>query len=148
VIPNLAIGRASTFSTSNGTRPLCSLLITEVQWEYACRAGTTSLFFFGDSLPTHRMLERFLTSDLDSASSNPFGLLGLFIGEWCREHFRSSYSSTKESSAYSIRGGGSVFWPWQGSEWGYCVSAARMPSTDWADGGRAAVRLVRELSDF
>jgi formylglycine-generating enzyme required for sulfatase activity len=103
----------------------------EEQWEAACRGGTQTLFFFGDELPEDRaVLESWVTSDLTRGKPNPFGLLGLFVGEWCADRWRPSYGKSKPSKDFVVRGGGSAFWPWQDSEWAFCVSAMRMPSSD------------------
>jgi formylglycine-generating enzyme required for sulfatase activity len=119
------------------------LLPSEYQWEYACRAGRQTLFFFGDELPPARELERYVTHHREEAAPNPAGLYGLFIGEWCRDHFRPTYD-TAPTNAWVVRGGASAFWPWQGSEWAFCASAMRMPSTDLID-GLAGARFVVEL---
>jgi formylglycine-generating enzyme required for sulfatase activity len=120
-------------------------LPTEEQWEYACRGGTETLFFFGDSLPKRRAeLSALVGTEIEKNAANPFGLKGLFVGEWCRDRFRPSYDAKRATKDFVIRGGASVFWPWQGSEWALCVSASRMPSRDLV-GGWSGARFVVDL---
>jgi formylglycine-generating enzyme required for sulfatase activity len=124
-------------------------LPTEEQWEYACRAGTTTLFCVGDSLPDEAELARWLEWDLsepEQLPANGFGLRGLFFGEWCRDQYRPNYESGTPATreVYAVRGGGAFFWPWQDEEWVWCVSAMRMPSSDLPDSA-CAFRLVFEL---
>jgi formylglycine-generating enzyme required for sulfatase activity len=122
----------------------------ESQWEYACRGGSSSLFFFGDKLPNSKRLAGLVApefSDLDLLEPNAFGLYGLFSGEWCSDLFSRSYDSPPVArDVYVVRSGASRFWPWQDAgEWAFCVSAMRMPSTDIGE-PFAAVRLVHDLS--
>lgn len=121
----------------------------ERQWEYACRGGTKTLFFFGDKIPSDACLDHLLSVDFRESKafkSNPFGLYSLFSGEWCNDEFKFSYSDECEKKiGYVVRGGGSLFWPWQDSgEWAFCMSATRMPSTD-SFGEMAAVRFVLNI---
>jgi formylglycine-generating enzyme required for sulfatase activity len=120
-------------------------LPSEEQWEYACRAGTLSLFCFGSEILKEDEMQRWLEWDLGDPdlAANRFGLKGLFFGEWCRDRYRPSYaaSAVEEGESYVIRGGGACFWPWQDNEWVWCMSAMRMPSSDLMD-NVAAARIV------
>ncbi len=76
-------------------------LPTEAQWEYACRAGTTTAYFWGNSLNGDnancngyrpygttvrgKCLNR--TMDVGSYSANPWGLYDMHgnVSEWCRD---------------------------------------------------------------
>ncbi len=118
-------------------------LPTEYQWEYICRAGTETLFFFGNELPHDAQLAPLVSHYIDDAKPNPAGIYGLFLGEWCRDHFRPTYQSSPTDD-WVVRGGGSAFWPWQGSEWVFCISAIRIPSEDLSN-GLAGARFVIEL---
>lgn len=123
-------------------------LATESQWEYACRAGSTTLFTWGDTLPGEDELAAWMTFNFTSGLGrlNAFGLAGLFVGEWCAGLFTPTLDSTPESGAEArvVRGGAAYFWPWQANEWAFAMSAMRMPSTDLPD-NECGFRFVRNL---
>src|SRR5262249_35565642 len=57
------------------------------EWEFACRAGTTSLWYFGLTTQEARAMDGEAPGYLRArlADPNPFGLLGMYAGasEWC-----------------------------------------------------------------
>jgi len=98
-------------------------LPTEAEWEYACRAGSESRFFFGDD---DRLLDEYANhGDISGGKPRPVGLLkpnpwGLFdiygnVWEWCSDRFDGKgYSGEaatdpqgpEQGANRMIRGGG------------------------------------------
>lgn len=107
----------------------------EEEWEYCHRAGTKSLFAWGDYLPSEDVLAEWMAcncSTNSNAAQNKFGLKCLFFPEWCLDEYRVNYrdNASKIESSYVVRGGGAYFWPWQDEEWVWCMAAMRFPSRD------------------
>jgi formylglycine-generating enzyme required for sulfatase activity len=121
-------------------------LPSEAQWEYACRAGTETPFYFGDTISTEQVnyngtytygsgkkgIYRGQTTDVGTFPPNSFGLYDMHgnVLEWCldRRHDyqdapvdgRAWYRGEKGYDSYhSLRGGS-----WSSSPWD-CRSAAR-----------------------
>ena len=120
-------------------------LPSEAEWEYACRAGTTTPFHFGKTLTTEVANYdgtsvyadgpegefRGTTTPVDQFEiANAFGLCDMHgnVYEWCRDHY-DSYDKTpvdgsawemSEKEARRIARGGS----WYSNPW-ICRSAVR-----------------------
>ena len=94
-------------------------LPTEAQWEYACRAGTTTRFPCGDELTSadaNFNSKPGLPCVVGSHPANPFGLYDATgnVWEWCSDYYDPKYYSHSpkedpenltESSARVLRGG-------------------------------------------
>ncbi|MFO0878876.1 MAG: SUMF1/EgtB/PvdO family nonheme iron enzyme [Gemmataceae bacterium] len=119
-------------------------LPTEAEWEYACRAGTTTPFWFGDSAtssqanfdgnypyggaPQGSYLKR--TCPVGTYRPNAFGLHDLHgnVWEWCADWFEEDYyrNSPREDPPGPPRGEGHVLrgGAWIDASW-HCRSADR-----------------------
>jgi formylglycine-generating enzyme required for sulfatase activity len=108
-------------------------LPSEAEWEYGCRAGTTTPFHFGETLTTnlanydgstdYRYADepkgeyRQTTTPVGSFPPNGFGLYDMHgnLWEWCADHWHDNYNnaptdgsiwlSSDESSRRLFRGG-------------------------------------------
>ena len=123
-------------------------LPTEAQWEYACRAGTTTPFSYGDSLTfdqanflgarpspgnTGVLVESLKTAPVGSYPANPWGLFDMHgnVEEWCEDWYGAYPTDAvtdprgPADGEYRVKRGGSCF-----QEPDFCRSAARANSLD------------------
>jgi serine/threonine protein kinase/formylglycine-generating enzyme required for sulfatase activity len=125
-------------------------LPTEAEWEYACRAGTTTAYGFGND----RGMLRFYGRHLEDGAT-PGGILrpnrrGLFdmhgnVWEWCQDWFEKHPTTLVDPAGppkghnRALRGGG-----WDRGPW-HCRSAYRHSPTPDYRGSYMGFRLARSL---
>ena len=140
-------------------------LPTEAEWEYACRAGTTTPFNTGENLTTDQAnydgnypysnnqkgVYRENTVAVDSFAPNAWGLYIMHgnVMEWCSDWYGDKYyeeckkKGTVENPAGPETGSGRVL---RGGSWGGdaggCRSADRGNGTPGSRGSRVGFRLV------
>jgi formylglycine-generating enzyme required for sulfatase activity len=152
-------GGGNSFLGRTGCR-----LPTEAEWEYACRAGTTTPFSFGQTISTDqanydgnytyghgqkgRYLER--TAAVGSYPANPWGLYDMHgnVWEWCADWYaEDAYASCRDGvtdptgpsvgSLRVLRGGSWYDTPV------HLRSAPRVRSTPSGDGSNWGFRVAR-----
>jgi formylglycine-generating enzyme required for sulfatase activity len=122
-------------------------LPSEAQWEYACRAGTTSPFYFGDTISPElanydgnsgygegpKGIYRAQTTPVGMFPANAWGLQDMHgnLWEWCLDHWHKNYegapidgsawrnNNSEQDGAKLLRGGSWFISPWD------CRSAYR-----------------------
>ncbi|MEM6502348.1 MAG: SUMF1/EgtB/PvdO family nonheme iron enzyme [Cyanobacteria bacterium P01_C01_bin.89] len=108
-------------------------LPSEAQWEYACRAGTTTPYAFGKTLTSdlaHYGKWFAGTVDVGKFSANPWGLHDTHgnVWEWCEDTWHGSYKEAPTGGSSWIDNK-SKTWLLRGGSWldapGGCRSACR-----------------------
>jgi formylglycine-generating enzyme required for sulfatase activity len=142
-------------------------LPSEAQWEYACRAGTTTAFHFGETISSElanydaslsyangpKGEYREHTSDVGLFPANAWGLQDMHgnVWEWCLDHWHDSYEGAPaDGSAWlereGLRGEESSGRErlLRGGSWDFhprgCRSAVRLR---YRPGGRGSIRGFR-----
>ena len=120
-------------------------LPSESQWEYACRAGTTTPFCFGETITpdlvnhegnhTYGKAPIKKTTDVGNFPPNAFGLYDMHgnVREWCLDHWHENYQgapsdgsawlSDNDKANRLLRGGSWLIYPRD------CRSASRLSLT-------------------
>ena len=129
-------------------------LPTEAEWEYACRAGTTTPFHFGETITTDLANYRGTDDEKNKWSgsygdgpkgeyrrettpvnqfegANAFGLCDMHgnVWEWCQDHWHNNYEGAPTDGSAWIEGGNSKRRVRRGGSWIHfpwsCRSACR-----------------------
>ncbi|MEM1307956.1 MAG: formylglycine-generating enzyme family protein [Cyanobacteria bacterium P01_H01_bin.153] len=130
-------------------------LPTEAEWEYACRADTTTPFHFGETITTEYANYRDTDGDGSKGEhregttpvnhfegANAYGLYDMHgnVLEWCQDHWHKTYEGAPVDGRAWVEGGNSNSRIIRGGSWAYtlrnCRSASRnrvYPGLDYND---------------
>ena len=118
-------------------------LPSESEWEYSCRAGTDTRFYWSDD-PDYDEIGDYAvysandpngTAEVGTKRPNAFGLYDMSgnVWEWCEDWYHDSYegapddgSAWDDNGSYRVLRGGS----WSNNPW-YCRSAFRNRNTPY-----------------
>ena len=121
-------------------------LPTEAEWEYACRAGTTTPFYFGNTISTElanyngnytyangvKGEYRKETTPVDHFDiANAWGLCDMHgnVYEWCQDHWHDNYEDVPEDGSAWLTDNSDASRVYRGGSWfnnpGNCRSAYR-----------------------
>src|SRR5262249_8307943 len=125
-------------------------LPTEAEWEYACRAGTSTAYSFGSDRELLKHYGRHLETGAAVGGTLRPNLRGLFdmhghVWEWCQDRYQRRLTDEtdphgpKSGENRVLRGGG-----WDRSPW-HCRSAYRHSPTPDYRGAYMGFRVVQTL---
>jgi len=126
-------------------------LPSEAEWEYACRAGTTTPFHYGATITTDlanyrgtdweykgktyagfhgqgpRGVYRQQTTEVGTFPPNAFGLYDMHgnVWEWCLDHWHDTYQGAPTDGSAWIAGGDDKYRLLRGGSWYYDPSSCR-----------------------
>jgi len=131
-------------------------LPSEAEWEYACRAGTTTPFHFGETITTElanycgddslgfeanygrgpKGLYREETTAVGSlANANAFGLYDMHgnVWEWCQDVWHSSYEGAPTDGSAWLEGGNQGLRVLRGGSWNSFPRLCRSANRDYVN---------------
>jgi formylglycine-generating enzyme required for sulfatase activity len=111
-------------------------LPSEAEWEYACRAGTTTPFYFGETitveLANYRASETYAdepkgkyreqTTPVGQFPPNAFGLYDMHgnVWEWCQDVWHDNYDGAPVDGSAWVNGGNRSRRVLRGGSWFIC----------------------------
>jgi formylglycine-generating enzyme required for sulfatase activity len=131
-------------------------LPTEAQWEYACRAGTTTTYSYGNSANGSYMWygdnSSWTTHEVGTKQPNPWGLYDMHgnVFEWCLDWYGTlSYGTDPKGSssgASRMLRGGCLYCGCSYFDVSFCASSYRIYGDPPDAGNNVGFRLARVLN--
>ncbi|MBI4751015.1 MAG: SUMF1/EgtB/PvdO family nonheme iron enzyme [Acidobacteria bacterium] len=137
-------------------------LPSEAEWEYACRAGTTTPFSFGEPITTDQVNYdghypygnapkgeyRQKTTPVGSFPANAWGLHDMHgnVWEWCQDWYQDTYAGVPDDGSARESGSDQRFRVMRGGSWfdgaDFCRSAFRYRNNPEFVGRNSGFRVV------
>lgn len=95
-------------------------LPSEAEWEYACRAGTKTPFYFGETITTELVnFNSKETKPVGSFPPNAFGLHDMHgnVSEWCEDVYNNNYIDAPTNGRPWLSGSDKNISPLRGGSW-------------------------------
>ncbi|MFN6513882.1 MAG: SUMF1/EgtB/PvdO family nonheme iron enzyme [Nostoc sp. CreGUA01] len=141
-------------------------LPSEAEWEYACRAGTTTPFYFGETIITDLVNyngnytyasapkgeNRKQTTPVGGFLPNAFGLYDMHgnLWEWCQDYYHENYNGAPIDGSAWLTGGDSSYRLVRGGSWisnpEKCRCGNRNSNTHGVHGSSIGFRVVSVLT--
>lgn len=124
-------------------------LLTEAEWEYAARAGSTTTYSWGDTIDCGKAsydggkgsdCPARGTRQVGSYSANRWGLHDMIgnVWEWCEDNWHPDYNGAPDDGT-AWGGGDASFRILRGGAWNYAPSGLRVADRNWfPPAGRAS----------
>ncbi len=114
-------------------------LASEAEWEYGCRAGTTTPFHYGETLTSElanyagnylyqsepRGRDQEATMEVGQFPPNGYGLYEMHgnVWEWCADHWHDNYQGAPTDGSAWVTGGDSYRRVRRGGSWGFTCNS-------------------------
>jgi formylglycine-generating enzyme required for sulfatase activity len=123
-------------------------LPSEAEWEYACRAGTKTPFYFGETITTDLVnydgtvtpygsapkgVYREETTEVGKFPPNAFGLYDMHgnVWEWCQDYWHDNYQGAPSDGSAWLTGGNDARRLLRGGSWYDYPENCRSADRDW-----------------
>jgi formylglycine-generating enzyme required for sulfatase activity len=113
-------------------------LLTEAEWEFCCRAGTTTAYSTGNTISTKQAnFKAKGTTSVSKFPPNPWGICDMQgnVWEWCEDNWHGSYKGKPPTDGSVWRGGSKSFGVLRGGSWGDIPDGLRSANRSRAQPG-------------
>jgi formylglycine-generating enzyme required for sulfatase activity len=103
-------------------------LLSEAEWEYCCRAGTTTKYNTGDIISAKQAnFHAKGTTSVSKFPPNPWSIYGMHgnVWEWCEDNWQRSYKGKPPTDGSVWRGGSGSSNVLRGGSWSIIPDSLR-----------------------